>query len=61
MSRASADDATQESEALAALLAEVVQLTEDRAMFPGRWAHIAELAMGHDSVRRALPVAGSRS
>jgi hypothetical protein len=40
-------DAAQEIEALAALLAEVVQLAEDRAVFPGRWAHVAELAREH--------------
>jgi hypothetical protein len=40
--------------ALAALLAEVVQLAEKRAIFPGQWALIAELALEHDSVRAAL-------
>jgi hypothetical protein len=54
-------DAAQHIDALAALLAEVVQLTEDRAVFPGRWAHIAELAREHQVVRRALLAAGSKS
>jgi hypothetical protein len=54
-------DAAQELEALAALLAEVVKLARDHAVFPGRWAHIAELAMGHHSVRRALLAVGSGS
>jgi hypothetical protein len=44
----------EEVEALAVLLAEVVKLAEDRAMFPGRFALIAELALNHKSVRRAL-------
>jgi hypothetical protein len=57
---AAAEEAAQEIESLAALLAEVIQLAEDRAVFPGRWAHVAELAMGHHSVRRALLAAGSR-
>lgn len=39
---------------LAALLAEVVLLAGDRAVFPGRLAMVAELALGHHSVRRAL-------
>lgn len=43
-----------EVEALAGLLAEVVELAGNRAVFPGHWAQIAELAMGHDSVRRAI-------
>ena len=54
-------DAAQEIDALAVLLAEVVQLAEDRAVFPGRWAHIAELAREHQVVRRALLAAGSKS
>jgi hypothetical protein len=37
-----------------ALLAEVVELAGDRAVFPDRWVPIAELAIGHDSVRQAL-------
>ncbi len=47
-------DPATEVEALAALLAEVVELAGDRAVFPGRWAQVAELAMGHESVRRAM-------
>jgi hypothetical protein len=39
---------------LAMLLAEVVQLAGQRAVYPGRWAQIAELALEHDSVRAAL-------
>jgi hypothetical protein len=53
-------DVAQEIESLGALLAEVVQLTEDRAVFPGRWTHIAELAKEHQVVRRALLAAGSK-
>lgn len=48
------DDPRGEIEALAALLAEVVELTRVHAVFPGRWVQVAELAMGHESVRRAL-------
>ena len=59
--RSAADDTAEEIEALASLLAEVVTLAEDRAVFPGRWAHVAERAMEHHSVRRALVVAGSGS
>jgi hypothetical protein len=40
--------------ALAALLAEVLALAGKRAIFPGQWALIAELALEHDSVRAAL-------
>lgn len=40
--------------ALAELLAEVVHLAGHRAVYPGRWAQIAELALEHDSVRAAL-------
>jgi hypothetical protein len=61
LGRAAAGDAAQEIEELAALLAEVVQLAGNRAVFPGRWAHIAELAMGHHSVRRAVRAAGGGS
>lgn len=39
---------------LAELLAEVVELVGHRAVFPGRWESIAERAMEHSSVRRAL-------
>ncbi|HXT46076.1 MAG TPA: hypothetical protein VN748_18520 [Pseudonocardiaceae bacterium] len=48
-----ADPAT-EVAALAALLAEVVELAGNSAVFPSRWALIAELALEHDSVRAAL-------
>lgn len=48
------DDLGQEVQALAELLAEVVRLTANPAIFPARWAAIAELTMEHDSVRRAL-------
>ncbi len=54
-------DPATEVEALAALLAEVVELAGDRAVFPGRWAHVAELALGHESVRRALLAAETGS
>jgi hypothetical protein len=50
----SRDDFAGEIEALAALLAEVVELAGNRAMYPGRLDLIAELARGHESVRRAL-------
>lgn len=43
-----------EVDVLADLLAEVVQLAGDRAIFPGRLAQIAESAMEHDRVRRAV-------
>jgi hypothetical protein len=46
---------------LAALLAEVVELAEDRAVFPSRLQVIAELAIEHDSVRRALAAHGTAS
>ena len=59
--RAVVGDAAQELEALAALLAEVVKLVGDHKVFYGRWAHIAELAMGYSSVRRALLAVGSGS
>ena len=59
--RVAVGDAGQEIEALAALLAEVVQLAEDRAVWPGRWVHIAELAREHQVVRRALLATGSKS
>lgn len=49
------DDLTAELKALAELLAEVVMLAADHALFPSRWALIAELALEHDSVRAALP------
>lgn len=47
-------DLTREVQALAALLAEVVELAGKHAVFPGRWEHLAELAMEHHSVRAAL-------
>jgi hypothetical protein len=59
--RVAVEDAAQQIDALAALLAEVVQLAQDRGVFPGRWAHIAELAREHQVVRRALLAAGSKS
>ena len=59
--RVAVGDAAQEIESLAALLAEVVLLAEDRAVFPGRWVHIAELAREHQVVRCALLTAGSKS
>ena len=40
--------------ALAGLLAEVVQLAGDSALFPSRWAQVAELALEHETVRAAL-------
>lgn len=43
-----------EVQALSALLAQVVELAADRAVFPGRWAQIAEQAMEHGCVRRAV-------
>jgi len=49
-----ADDLTTEVEVLAALLAEVVMLAGDRAVYPTRLELVAELAMKHDSVRAAL-------
>ena len=59
--RVAVGDAAQGTEALGALLAEVVQLAEDSAVFPGRWVHIAELAREHLVVRRALLAAGSKA
>jgi hypothetical protein len=47
-------DLAREVQALAALLAEVVELAGKRAVFPGHWQHLAELAMDHPSVRAAL-------
>jgi len=40
--------------ALAELLAQVVHLTWQRAIFPGQWEQVAELALEHASVRAAL-------
>ena len=47
-------DLATEVAALAALLAEAVQLAGNSALFPSRWALLAELALEHDSVRAAL-------
>jgi hypothetical protein len=47
-------DLATEVAALAALLAEAVQLAATSALFPSRWAQLAELALEHDSVRAAL-------
>jgi hypothetical protein len=41
------------------LLAEVVALVRERAVFPVRWAAIAEVALAHDRVRQALSAAQS--
>ena len=49
-------DLATEVAALAALLAEVVELAGNSAVFPSRWELIAELALEHDSVRAALRV-----
>lgn len=43
-----------EVEVLAELLAEVVVLAGQRALFPGRLDQIADRAQEHNSVRRAL-------
>ncbi|HEX6402975.1 MAG TPA: hypothetical protein VF003_07445 [Pseudonocardiaceae bacterium] len=40
--------------ALADLLAEVVRLAGDSAVFPSRWAQVAEMALEHESVCAAL-------
>jgi hypothetical protein len=48
------DNVVGEVAALAALLAEVVVLAGQRAVYPGRWEQIAEQAMEHHSVRAAL-------
>jgi hypothetical protein len=55
------DDLPAEVAELAALLAEVVELAEDRAVFPSRLQVIAELATEHDSVRQALATNGTAS
>jgi hypothetical protein len=44
----------EEIEALAALLADVVELTRSSAVYPGHIAAIAEQARAYGSVRRAL-------
>ena len=55
------DGLTAEVEALAALLAEVVMLAGDRAVFPSSLEVLAELAREHDSVRAALRAEGTTS
>lgn len=47
-------DLATEVAALADLLAEVVQLASDSAVFPSRWAQVAALALEHESVHAAL-------
>jgi hypothetical protein len=47
-------DLATEVAALAALLAEVVELADNNALFPSRWTQLAELALEHGSVRAAL-------
>jgi hypothetical protein len=47
-------DLAAEVAALAALLADVVQIAQSSAIFPGQWAELAELALEHASVRAAL-------
>jgi hypothetical protein len=48
------DPVEDEIEALAGLLADVVELTRSSAVYPGHLALIAEQAQLHESVRRAL-------
>ncbi len=48
------DRVESEIEALAALLANVVELTRSSAVYPGHLALIAEQAQLHECVRRAL-------
>jgi hypothetical protein len=47
-------DLAAEVVALAELLAEMAGLARDNAVFPSRWAQVAELALEHESVRAAL-------
>ena len=47
--------------ALAVLLAEVVQLADTSALFPSRWAQLAELALEHGCVRAAMQAQTGRS
>ena len=47
-------DPATEVTALAELHAEVVMLAGQRAVFPGWWKQVAELAMEHHSVQAAL-------
>lgn len=49
-------DLAREVAELATLLAEVVQLADTSALFPSRWALLAELALEHGSVRAAWQV-----
>jgi hypothetical protein len=48
------DPVAEEIEALAALLADVVELTRSGALYPGHLALIAEQAQGYEHVRRVL-------
>jgi hypothetical protein len=48
------DPVEEEIEALAALLADVVELTRSGAFYPGHIALIAEQAQGYESVQRVL-------
>jgi hypothetical protein len=48
------DPVEEEIEALATLLADVVELTRSSAVYPGHLALIAEQAQGYGSVKRAL-------
>jgi hypothetical protein len=50
----SPDPVEKEIEALAALLADVVELTRSSAVYPGHLALIAEQAQSYESVRRVL-------
>ena len=47
-------DLAAEVAALAELLAEMVRLARDSAVFPSQWAQVAALALEHESVRAAL-------
>jgi len=49
-----AGDLATEVAALADLLAEVVRLAGDSAVFPSRWAQVATSAVEHERVRAAL-------
>lgn len=57
----STGDLAAEVGALAGLLAEVVMLAAERAVFPSRLEVVAELAREHDSVRAALRAEGTAS
>jgi hypothetical protein len=48
------DPVAVEAEALAALLADMVELARSGAVYPGHLALIAEQAQGYGSVQRAL-------